>query len=243
MERDLSPPTKKQSKEFAQYVCLAHSWYKHIPLLEGAQFVFFFSQEAGKGYSKEQPRLHYTWKTTEEYRQRFGYLDYMYRFDGEQSFDRDGKAHPFIPSSDLLAHCGITLYPYVSHECDVVASLMADECFDTLHANTNHPRYKAVLQWYEAHVHQEDEWDDLSESEQNIASEATQDIAFSWDEEQHIDISEELAKLPIKVASYVQRWKKATGLYVALQESELAKIKSALTRLCELSKTGVQVWW
>lgn len=112
---------------------------------------------------------------------------------------------------------------------------MTDECFDTLHANTNHPRYKAVLQWYEAYVQQEDEWYELSASEQ--------DIALSWDEEQQIDISEGLAKLPIKVASYVQLWKKATDLYVALQESELAKIKSALARLDELSKTGSQVWW
>mgnify|MGYP001795787549 CR=1 FL=1 len=235
MESELPQPTETQCEEFAQHVCSAHSWYKHIPLLEGATFVFFFSQEAGKGYSEEQPRLHYAWKTTKEYRRRFGYLDYMYRFSDAQSFDRDGQAHPFTPSADLLVHCSITLYPYFSHEYDVVASLMTDECFDTLHANANHPRYQAVLQWYEAYVHQEDEWYELLESEQ--------DIAAALDDEQQAVIAESLAKLPIKVASYIQLRMKAANLYVALQEGELAKIKATLVRLYELSKTGVQVWW
>lgn len=112
---------------------------------------------------------------------------------------------------------------------------MTDECFDTLHTNPNHPRYQTVLQWYEAYVPQEDEWYELSESEQDIAS--------AWDDEQPIDISESLAKLPIKVASYIQLRINATNLYVALQESERTKINTALMRLYELSKTGVQVWW
>ncbi len=36
MGRELSYPTGEQYEEFTQHVCWAHSWYKHIPLLGGA---------------------------------------------------------------------------------------------------------------------------------------------------------------------------------------------------------------
>lgn len=236
MQSELPLPTKEQYEEFAQHICWAHSWYKHIPLLEGAEFVFFLSKQAGKGYSKEQPRLHYGWKTTEEYQRRFGHLDYMYRFADAQAFSRDGYASPFLPSTDILSSCSTVLYPYVSDDFNapsVLAWIIADECLDKLRAASNHPHQKEILQWFEAYQLQEQKWQELSHSERYIAS--------SWDNQKQTDIEDRLAELPIQVANYVHLEIKAMSLYVALQESELEKIRYALLRLCKLSETGVQV--
>src|SRR5438552_195223 len=85
----LPMPTEEQYTAFAHYLCYSHSWYKHLSLLKGGYFVIFLAEDAGAGYTRERARLHYTWKTTEEYRQRFGYLDYMWRFSAEYRFSRD----------------------------------------------------------------------------------------------------------------------------------------------------------
>src|SRR4051812_30995960 len=105
--RSLPRPADEQYREFAEHVGEAHSWYKHLPLLTGGQFVVFLSPDSGigrlvarlegGGYSLVTPpegpvfteanqRLHYSWKTSEEYRRRFGYLDYAYRSHPEYEF-------------------------------------------------------------------------------------------------------------------------------------------------------------
>ncbi len=238
MQSQLPQPTQEQCKEFAQHVCYAHSWYKHIPLIEGAEFVFFFSQEAGKGYSKDKPRLHYGWKTTDEYQRRFGCLDYMYRFAGSQTFYRDSHASPVVPSDELLSCCSTVLYPYVSDDFNaqsVLSYLIAEEFLDEFRATPNHPRHREVLQWFEAEQHFEQKWQELSNSEREIFP--------SWDDRQQPNIAARLTELPTEVVNCMQLEIKARNLYVVLQESELDKIKSVLVRLCELSETGVQVWW
>src|SRR5262249_51673247 len=58
------------------------------------------------------PRRHYGWTTTKEYRERFGYLDYMDRSECE-GYLRDAGAPVQLPP-ELEERCGFTLYPYVS---------------------------------------------------------------------------------------------------------------------------------
>src|SRR5689334_19721610 len=71
-------PSDEQVEAFVAHVCDAHSWYKHLSVRHGGEFCFFMAADAGAGYSEERPRLHYGWKTTEEYRRQFGFLDYVY---------------------------------------------------------------------------------------------------------------------------------------------------------------------
>jgi hypothetical protein len=95
-------PTPEQSRAFCDHLCQAHSWYKHLSLHKGERFVVFVAPDAGRlvlepvgdnpnqvpqftlgtppegsEFTDEHPRLHHTWRTTREYRRRFGYLDYM----------------------------------------------------------------------------------------------------------------------------------------------------------------------
>lgn len=72
-------PTAPQFDAFAQHVANAHSWYKHLDLVHGAEVVVFLDPRAGGGFDEHQPRLHHAWKTRAEYLERFGHLAYMWR--------------------------------------------------------------------------------------------------------------------------------------------------------------------
>src|SRR5262249_50986179 len=108
--RSLPRPSHEQYREFAEHIGHAHSWYKHLPLLTGGQFVIFLSPDAGIGrlvariegggvqlvtppegpvFTDDNPRLHYSWTTSEEYRRRFGHLDYAYRLHPDYPYGRD----------------------------------------------------------------------------------------------------------------------------------------------------------
>lgn len=237
MGKELPQPTKKQYEEFTQHICWAHSWYKHIPLLGGAEFVFFFSEEAGQGFTKEKQRLHYAWKTTQEYRRRFAYLDYMWRFTGSQTFFRDGNADSFQPSEEILSSCCSILYPYCSDDFNapgVLEEIIIEEGLNELLISSGHPHGQEVIQWFEVEQLHTEKWYELSDSER--------DIAVSWNDQQQID-KDKLADLPTQVSVYVQLKMKARNLYQALQEREIDKIRLALRRLRQLSEAGIQVWW
>jgi len=93
-------PSAEQQAAFAAHVCWAHSWYKHLPLLTGGEFVVFLAADAGDGYSDAAPRLHYAW-TTDDRRvpdpvRPSRHLDYMWRLTPADGFDRD--AGPVIPA-------------------------------------------------------------------------------------------------------------------------------------------------
>ncbi len=86
--RDLPRPTSEQRQNFIEYVCTAHSWYKHLPhFLPGAPFYFFLDKfsawdlvalEDGSYViaEREKPGFHYSAIPTLEYRTRFGFLSY-----------------------------------------------------------------------------------------------------------------------------------------------------------------------
>ena len=87
----LPRPSAGQVRNFVDYVCQAHSWYKHLPLtLPGILFFFYLDPNAGcdllllpRGRAKYRERtestqrFHYSWQPTAQYRQRFGYLEYF----------------------------------------------------------------------------------------------------------------------------------------------------------------------
>jgi hypothetical protein len=104
---------------FAEFVCNAHSWYKHLPLLPpGRPLQFYVDAAAGMqlrsmpdGRVLAEPRLepgfHYSWLRTAEYRERFGYLAFsrehgtivsLYKGDGSQLVASD-DAHRYFDCS------------------------------------------------------------------------------------------------------------------------------------------------
>jgi hypothetical protein len=83
-------PTPEQTRQFADYVSSAHSWYKHLPLSPpGAPFMFYLDPNAGRrlvqGKNREweyqdlpqgEDFFHYSQMPTVEYRQQFGIWNY-----------------------------------------------------------------------------------------------------------------------------------------------------------------------
>ena len=87
--RRLPVPSTAQTREFAEYVSGAHSWYKHLRVHPPQPFVFFLDPNSGRSMVRvsddevefvdnvdEKEAFHYTWQTTESYRRRFGHWNY-----------------------------------------------------------------------------------------------------------------------------------------------------------------------
>jgi len=88
--RQYPVPTATQTREFAEYVAGAHSWYKHLPVYPPVPFCFYLDPNAGRsmvfsetgemGFEDivdESTRFRYTWQLTETYRKRLGYWNYF----------------------------------------------------------------------------------------------------------------------------------------------------------------------
>jgi len=150
----------------------AHSWYKQLPL-KGSRFVVFVAPDAGLGqlvavprnynssgvptefslvtppegpeFTDATPRLHHSWKTTKEYRTRFGYLDYSHWQDSEGLYSRD--AGPPIPlPAELEERCGFVLYPYVSEVfTEAIAWPIHERAVAELQAGAEHSARAEVL--------------------------------------------------------------------------------------------------
>ncbi len=121
-------PTAEQTRNFAEYVAHAHSWYKHLPVYPPVPFVFYLDPNAGRatlmsksgklGFEDivdESSRFHYTWQLTETYRSRLGYWNYFAPYgtyflvphgraviDTRQSGQAEGGPAIFVPKSGWI---------------------------------------------------------------------------------------------------------------------------------------------
>ena len=188
--RSLPRPTDVQFREFAAHIGKAHSWYKHLPLLSGGQFVVFLAPDAGIGrlvarlegtgyqlvtppegpvFTEANPRLHYSWRTTEEYRRRFGYLDYARRTHDDSRFGRDVGGEMDLPAV-IWERCTFTLFPYVSGRASGLHALRwaHSEAVERLRAGEAHPQREAVLEWARLSQAHHDAWCGLTEAAREI---------------------------------------------------------------------------
>lgn len=195
-------PTAEQYREFSDYVGRAHSWYKHLPLIGGGRFVVFVAPDAGFGrlvavlhgpsaeaatglslvtpaegreFTDAHPRLHYGWKTTAEYRRRFGYLDYIYRTDPDGAFARDTGTAVQLPC-ELEERCGFVLYPYVSGEfIEAITWHVHQEALQQLQAGVSHPAREQVLELASLTKAHRSAWSALSEPERDWVYQETEE--------------------------------------------------------------------
>lgn len=239
-------PTAEQYQAFGEHIRHAHSWYKHLPLLGGRQFVVFVAPDAGIGrlvavlqgppqaatgytlvpppegpeFTDEHPRLHHTWKTTKEYRSRFGYLDYMYRQDPSESYARDAGPPVPLPAS-LEERCSFVLYPYVSGMFSeaVTWSVHAD-AIAQLRAGAVHPAREEVLELaFFAELHRS-AWSALGDSERDW-------VLASADESGQTPPPDASADL----RRYLDSDKRIKALSAKLYDQEAEKVRRALRAL------------
>jgi hypothetical protein len=218
-------PSAEQQAAFTAHVCWAHSWYKHLPLLAGGEFVVFLAADAGAGYSDEAPRLHYSWKTTAEYRDRFGYLDYMYRQTPTDRFGRDAAPAVLLPP-DLLAATRLTLFPFVSSDFnapDACSWGIHDEGFEQLRAGIPHPMKALILEWQDSRATVDRLWGGLTREDQDVAVRLRQS---------QLDTSS--TPVPPAVAEFLRVASLADSVYAGLQRAEEAKVFGAIGNLAAL---------
>jgi hypothetical protein len=151
----LPSPSASQLEAFTDHLCNAHSWYKHIPLLRGAELVVVLAADAGAGF-EERERVHYGWKRTAEYRARFGHLDYCWRYDDADPYERDGlhaedqPSPPELLGAELRARFGFRLYPMVSNDFNAMEAIHYDlhaDDLDALRRGAAHPYRARILAW------------------------------------------------------------------------------------------------
>jgi hypothetical protein len=161
----LPRPSLEQQRNFVDHLGWAHSWYKHLPLLSGGQFLVFLSEDAGSGYDENRPRLHYSWKTTDEYRQRFGYLDYAYQLPSETRFQRDIEGN--LPNLPAVLLVSFTLYPFVSTDFNAQGTLFELEqtAIERLREGKLHPFRQKILTWSDAYARYLDSYWELTGEE------------------------------------------------------------------------------
>jgi hypothetical protein len=238
--RSLPRPTDEQYTAFAKHVGEAHSWYKHLPLLTGGQFIVFLAPDSGIGrlvaridgseyqlvtppegpvFTEANPRLHYLWTTSEEYRRRFGYLDYAWRTSDEDIFGRDVGGPMRLPA-EICDRCTFTLFPYVAGGSGLDAVRWAHkEAVQRLRAGAPHPQREAVLEWARlAHEH-DDCWQSLSDAERETVLALDRDGADKTTTTAAIDRYLRIDAAIVEV--YFER----------LRPGELAKIRRALDEL------------
>lgn len=240
-------PTSEQYQEFGDYLCEAHSWYKHLPLIGGRWFVVFVAPDAGIGrlvarlhgpgpetatgytlvtppegpeFTDEHPRLHYGWQTTKEYRSRFGYLDYISRRNPDGPGARDAGPPVQLPAQ-LEERCGFVLYPYVSGMfADAITWSIHEEALGQLRAGAAHPARELVLELAgHAEAHQA-AWATLGDAEQEWV--LARDTAA--EKPMPADASAELRR-------YLRLDEGIGTVATALQAQEVEKIRRALAAL------------
>jgi hypothetical protein len=188
--RSLPQPTDDQYTAFADHVGEAHSWYKHLPILNGGQFVVFLAPDSGIGrlvarfegtgyqlvtppegpvFTEANPRLHYSWRISEEYRRRFGYLDYAYRTSADGTFGRDVGGPMDLPA-EIWERCTFTLLPFVADGDSGRDSVRwaHKEAVERLRSGLAHPQRETVLEWAQLADAQHEAWSGLTDAEREI---------------------------------------------------------------------------
>ena len=165
--KDVPLPTEDQLAAFARHVADAHSWYKHLDLFKGGDFIVFVDPHAGGAFTEEHSRIHHTWQTRSQYRQRFGHLSYMYRTPGcgyETDYDVYVTMEPGNDGTDeaadlqvapvlelppeIAADCGFLLYPFACDN-DVLVSRFEDVLAAMERGEVDHPARDLLVRLYQ----------------------------------------------------------------------------------------------
>jgi hypothetical protein len=169
--------------------------------------------------------LHYGWKTTAEYRRRFGHLDYMWRVDLDEPFARDA-APPLRLPAEILTAARFTLFPFASSDFNAPAACawgIHDEGFGRLRAGDPHPVGDRVLAWYDSRAMLEELWSGLSDADREVALRAEE-----TPEEGGTD------SLSASVVAYLRATGLADAVYAGLQRAEEAKVLGAIGGLADV---------
>lgn len=211
----IKSPTIEQYEAFGKHVCQAHSWYKHLPLFEGAKFYFFLSESAGAGYADEKTRMHYSWQTTREYQERFGALDYVYQYEETGCFHRDAGLE-ILQLPKNIQQNSVPLTAFVNVEEDVLSTRIKKQ------TNDIPPTFR---NWLNVHLYAEGLWNQLTYEETDLAIQNFPPKNASN-----------------RVIEYLAANDNAHQMLLSLMENERRKVFGALEKLRTMELANETVW-
>lgn len=200
-------PTASQWHAFKKHLVNVHSWYKHLPLLEGGQFVVFLAPDAGENYPLEHPKLP-TENTLGGYRCAFGHLDYIYQ-SKHYPWLRDVQQVPQL-DKEIFNVGAFKLYPYVSP--GIYWSVHENELVQ-LRDGIEHPDATEILDSYNKTQVMEQCWQNLSTSDR--------ELILSLEDCQIMPINR---SLPKPVVRFLELEVSANKAYAKLHEQEVGKL-------------------
>ena len=162
-------------ERFATHVLEAHSWFKHLPLVEGGRFTIYLEPDLDRNYPTQHPKLPFG-NHPAGYEKAFGHLAYQYCIQGVCEQDHGDK-----PMGDQLVKSGLTeipephkstwsftLYPYCHYEFSEVLSLFEND-LQTLKQGGQHPQRGLLLDWVAQLEKRNDRWyNGLTEAEREL---------------------------------------------------------------------------
>jgi hypothetical protein len=220
--RSLPWPTEEQCEAFVTHVCDAHSWYKHLSLRNGGEFCFFLAKDAGAGYSEESPRPHYSWQTTEEYRSRFGFLDFTH------PGGRDAAPMLTLPH-EIIKATRIFLHPYVCESGDPEAILWGIHAQDIsllMKQGASTQAEENALKWYTI--------ERCLESLPPLSDAESAQLDGLLENANYVDI--DITSLSEAIAGKVRVTQESISVYCEIQSIEKGKIRDAVSCLRVLHK-------
>lgn len=217
----LPRPTSAQLRAFEEFLPGAHSWYK-ASLLSGTIFVVFLNPNAGGDWSAENPLGGTRWKTTENYRRLFGYLDFLWSFGS--GFTGEGKNEAIQLPPDLLQRCSFTLFPWGAEDgagLEVICGGYHEAVYGDwtkLESEAEHDAKQRLFLLRRTYRDAEDLWNRLSDEEREIACGSGSEI-------------DDRVQSNLRLRTWFERDNACWQIYGELRNQETVKVHTALQEL------------
>lgn len=225
MSTRTSPFSGEQAERFVEHLTCCHRWYKHIPVLEGSEFIIVIDPDAGINYPTEHPRLPFG-NTQEGYQKAFGRLNYFYCFGSDDTYHSDCRyssdlifesfrRHDIVRRFELHQPC--RLFPYIAWEFDDVLSVWS-EGIDRIIRGFEHERGGELIRLRDAILQRDGFWrNEMSDAERE---------QFVDEYEQYDDES-----LTVNIRQYKRLEDAVLEIQQKLRAGELEKMRQAVKTL------------
>lgn len=210
--------TEEQAERFIEHLICCHSWYKHLPVLTGFEFILVVDPDAGRNYHR---RLLFG-DTQEAYQKAFGLLNYYWGDD--EGFWSDCKdniensINEYFTREEICArfprHVSIRLFPYIAWEFEDMLRGVKENDVDPIAKGYKHENGEALLKLKNAITEVDDFWQTMSEEEQDECCD-----------------DESTGKTTPKQIRYKELNETVTEILGKLREGEIAKIRQAVFKL------------
>ncbi|MGL4942986.1 MAG: hypothetical protein ACRC46_07330 [Thermoguttaceae bacterium] len=169
----MSSFSHEQAERFIEHLTKCHSWYKHIPLLEGSEFFIVIDPNAGRNYAEVHPCLPFG-NSQEAYQKAFGLLNYYHNCGADDLYFsdcHDSTSRPDEPlqRQDIVRrfphHQTTRLFPYISWEFSDVLTIW-NEGVDKIVQGFEHESKGELIRLRDAILHQNRFWqNEMSDDE------------------------------------------------------------------------------